>query len=425
MLYLSRIKLRFISVVLLTAFIGSLAFAQKFTNKRKALEQQRKALQEQISRNKKELEKVKSEEKNSIKQLEVIGAQIQTRERVIENVSQETFEISIEIANQHKFVESLKSDIQSLKLDYANYLVSVYKKRDVGSALLFIFDSKSFDQALRRLKYLNAYGSYRQQQAQLILKTQNQMILALNELIDVKRQKVGLIKMKEEEKKELVVDKKEQSVLLGKVQQKVKSLSQTIIEQEKAAKKLNQSINNLIRAEIAAAKKAEEIKRAKEAKKNNKPAAPKTKTSYLSDADLKLSGDFANNKGKLPWPVKGQLYQSFGAHNHPTLKGVVTTNNGIDISSTNGAIVKSVYKGKVKGIFPIPGLDKVVLINHGEYFTVYARLETVKVKIGQEINTDDVLGELAINAEDGTSRLHFEVWKQQVFQNPLPWLRAR
>jgi septal ring factor EnvC (AmiA/AmiB activator) len=402
-----------------------LAFAQKFTNKRKALEQQRKALQEQISRNKKELEKVKSEERNSIKQLEVIGAQIQTRERVIENVSQETFEISIEIANQHKFVESLKSDIELLKLDYANYLVSVYKKRDVGSALLFIFDSKSFDQALRRLKYLNAYGSYRQQQAQLILKTQNQMILALNELIDVKRQKVGLIKIKEEEKKELVVDKKEQSVLLGKVQQKVKSLSQTIIEQEKAAKKLNQSINNLISAEIAAAKKAEEIKRAKEAKKNNKPAAPTTKNSYLSDADLKLNGDFVSNKGKLPWPVKGQLYQSFGAHNHPTLKGVVTTNNGIDISSSNGAVVKTVYKGKVKGIFPIPGLDKVVLINHGEYFTVYARLETVNVKIGQEVNTDDVIGELAINAEDGTSRLHFEVWKQQVFQNPLPWLRAR
>ncbi len=424
-MYLNHIKLKYTSFLVIVLLLGSLVSAQKFTNKRKVLEQQRKALQEQITRNKKELERVKTEEKNSIKQLEVIGEQIQTREKVIENVSQETFEISIEISNQHKFVEGLKLDIQALKLDYANYLASVYKKRDVGSGLLFVFDSKSIDQAIRRLKYLNAYGTYRQQQALLILKTQNQMILALNELIDVKRQKMGLIRIKEAEKKELVLDKKEQNVLLGKVQQKVKSLSQTILEQEKAAKKLNQSINNLISAEIAAAKKAEELKRAKEAKKNNKPAAPKTNTSYLSVADLKLSGDFAGNKGKLPWPVSGQLYQSFGAHKHPTLKEVVTTNNGIDISSTNGASVKPVFKGKVKGVFPIPGLDKVVLVNHGEYFTVYARLETVFVKIGQEVTSNDILGELAVNAEDGTSRLHFEIWKQQVFQNPMPWLRAK
>jgi chromosome segregation ATPase len=138
-LYLSHIKLKYTSFLVIVLLLGSLVSAQKFTNKRKVLEQQRKALQEQITRNKKELERVKTEEKNSIKQLEVIGEQIQTREKVIENVSQETFEISIEISNQHKFVEGLKLDIQALKLDYANYLASVYKKRDVGSGPIICF----------------------------------------------------------------------------------------------------------------------------------------------------------------------------------------------------------------------------------------------------------------------------------------------
>lgn len=425
MLYLDHIKLKCISGFFLLVFLSNVSFAQKMSSKRKDLESQRKSLQEQISRNRQELSKVKSQESNSIKQLEVIGTQIRTREKLIENVSQETFEISIEIANQHKYVESLKRDIADLKLDYAAYLVSVYKKRNVGSVMLFVFDSKSLDQAMRRIKYMNVYGNYRQQQARLILNTQNQMILALNEIIEVKRAKIGLIKLKESEKKELLLDKQEESTLLVKVQQKVRSLSQIIAAQEKAAKKLNLAISNLISAEIAAARKAEEIKRAREAKKNNKPTAPKTNNSYLSVSDLKLSGDFAGNKGKLPWPVKGQLFQSFGEHAHSTLKGVVTTNNGIDISTANGAVVKPVFKGTVKGIFPIPGLDKVVLVSHGEYFTVYARLETVKVKIGQEIGIDDVLGEVAIIAEDGSSRLHFEVWKQREFQNPLPWIRAR
>lgn len=106
MLYLNHIKLKYTSFLVIVLLLGSLVSAQKFTNKRKVLEQQRKALQKQITRNKKELERVKTEEKNSIKQLEVIGEQIQTREKVIENVSQETFEISIEISNQHKFVEA-------------------------------------------------------------------------------------------------------------------------------------------------------------------------------------------------------------------------------------------------------------------------------------------------------------------------------
>ena len=176
--------------------------------------------------------------------------------------------------------------------------------------------------------------------------------------------------------------------------------------------------------EIEAARKLEEKKRAA-AQKANRPAGPKTSTSYLSDADIKLGLDFASSKGKLPWPVAGKVVETFGDHAHPTLKGVVTTNNGIDILAKPGDEIKAVYKGVVKAIFPIPGLDKVVLVSHGEYYTVYARLSSVKVQIGDPVETGKVLGVLGAHPDTGEGRLHFEVWKQRLFQNPLPWLRAR
>jgi septal ring factor EnvC (AmiA/AmiB activator) len=119
------------------------------------------------------------------------------------------------------------------------------------------------------------------------------------------------------------------------------------------------------------------------------------------------------------------MVEGFGDHAHPTLKGIVTTNNGIDIAAKAGSSVQAVFKGTVKAVFPIPGLDKVVLVNHGEYYTVYARLETIKVKIGQEVLLGQEIGTLAVYPETGEGRLHFEIWKQRLFQNPLPWLRVR
>ncbi|MDP3928182.1 MAG: peptidoglycan DD-metalloendopeptidase family protein [Bacteroidota bacterium] len=408
--------------MLLTSFWAE---GQNFAKKRKELEAKRKALQEQITRNKQELQRAKMAEQSSVKQLTVIGTQIVIREQLIDHVSQEAFELSIEISNQKKIVTLLKEDIAKLKADYAAYLTAAYKKRHVNAEFLYIFDSKSIDQAVKRLKYLNTYGNYRQQQARVILRTQQQMIVALKELVEIKQQKLGLVQLKESEKKELVADKQVQTVLLEKVQKKVKTLAQTIAQQEQAARALNQSLSKLIAEEIAAAKKAEERKRAKELAAKKKPAAPVTSNSYLSDADLKLSGNFAANKGKLPWPAAGVLVQGFGKRDHPTLKGVVLTNNGIDIATPHDAPVRPVFKGTVKGIFPIPGLDKVILVNHGEYFTVYARLATVNVKIGQVVEPKDIIGNVALNEEDNTSKLHFEVWKQQVFQNPLPWLKSK
>jgi|694.fasta_scaffold00088_79 septal ring factor EnvC (AmiA/AmiB activator) len=399
--------------------------AQTPAQKRKELEGKRRELQAAIKRNKSELIKIKAEAFNKEKELKVLGNQISNREKVIANVSQQALEIAIEINNQRANIDRLKVDIEKLKKDYADYLVAVYKRRQNASSLLFfLFESKSLNQAFRRMQYLIAYGNYRQKQATLILNTQKEMIASIEAMLKIKQEKSNLIQAKEIEKQALQKDKEEEGKLLAQLQGKQSELQQKIDRQEKAARKLSHEIEMQIAKEIDLARKAEVV-RIEKAKKANQPAAPKTSTSYLSSSDLKLGNDFALSKGKLPWPVAGKMVEGFGDHAHPTLKGIVTTNNGIDIAAKAGSSVQAVFKGTVKAVFPIPGLDKVVLVNHGEYYTVYARLETIKVKIGQEVLLGQEIGTLAVYPETGEGRLHFEIWKQRLFQNPLPWLRVR
>lgn len=412
-----------------------MCYGQKTNLKRRDLEAKRKALQQEIIENKKILERTRVQENNSLTQLNVISTQITTRVRIIDNIGQETFELSLEIEGQRKAIQTLQHDLENLKKDYADNIIAAYKRRNVNDALLYVFDSKNFNQAYKRLRYLNQYGQYRQMQGLLILNTQNAIIDGISEMIGIKQKKNFLLTEKEKEKLLLEKDKKVEAVMLNKLQQKVSELNQQIVEQEKNAKRLNKAIGELIAREIEEARRAEEARMRAAAKRAAKVATAKNKplpvvkdtrtaNSYLNEADLKLSNDFASNKGRLPWPLEsGNITESFGEHSHPSLKGVITNNNGVDITTKTNATVQTIFNGTVKAIFPIPGMERVVLISHGEYFTVYARLATVFVKIGQQIETGDKVGILATSEEDGTTRLHFEIYKQRVLQNPQLWIK--
>jgi len=149
-----------------------------------------------------------------------------------------------------------------------------------------------------------------------------------------------------------------------------------------------------------------------------------TSAAAMTPDMLKLSSDFESNRGKLPWPVEnGVISETFGMHSHPTLKGIKTFNNGINISAPKGSVARTIYKGTVKAIFSVPGMERVVLVNHGEYYSVYANLEAINVKTGQEVKTGEILGTLYTNDELDRTEVHLEVFKQKTMQNPALWLR--
>jgi murein hydrolase activator len=410
--------------------------AQRSQPTRKELEKQRKELLEKIKDAKKVLEITRKKQSSSITQLKAISSQIKTREQIISNVQSQIAVMNHQIQNSRDTLEMLRKQLDKLKQDYAKSVLAAYKGRNVYDKMMFVFSAQSFNQALKRIQYLKQYSNHRQRQAELILRTQHEIIDALNILIAKKEEKMRLVGLKESEKKALEENKQEESRMLTSLQQKEKEVRKQLSQSQASAKKLNRAIEILIAKEIEEARKKEEARRKAEAARlaaaakknaassdNKKPETKSTKDLYMTPEVVKMDNDFEHNKNNLPWPVeRGFISEHFGTHAHPTLRGVQVNNNGIDISTQPNAAVRTVFKGKVSKIFSVPGMGKIVLINHGSYFTAYARLSSVSVKEGQVVESKQTIG-IVDTDEDGVTEVQFQVWQMDKKLDPEDWLK--
>ena len=430
-----------IFILLFNININSEIHAQKPNIKRKQLEKERKVLLEKISETKKVIAINKQKESIKLTQLKAINAQIKTREKVINNIGQEIFEITVEVDESKTTIDTLNSQLARIKAEYAKNILAIYKNKNNINNLAFIFNAKGFNDANKRIKYLEKLSEYKQLQARLITNIQKEINQEVNKMLQVKKQSEQLFNVKEGEKKELEVDKKNETIVLSTLQQKQKELQVELAKSEAIYQKLTLRIAELIQKEIDEARKREEERRriaelkavkarakliADNKKKGieTKPEIKKVPTSTLSPEDLKASNDFESMKNRLVWPVNnGFISETFGTHQHPKLKSIKTNNNGVNISCKKATQVICVFKGKVKAILPIPGMETFILIKHGEYFTVYAKLVNVQVKVGQELNVGDVLATVYTDETENKTELHFEIFKAKSPLNPELWLR--
>jgi septal ring factor EnvC (AmiA/AmiB activator) len=432
----SKSLLLLVILVLLNASV----FAQKTSQKRKQLENERKTLLARIGETKKVLAENKEKENTKLTELKAINAQIKTREKVINNIGQEIFEISVEVNESKTTIDTLKAQLARLKKDYANNMVAIYKNKNNLNDLAFIFNAEGFNDAYKRIKYLDKLSEYKQLQARLIVNIQKSIEDEMNNMLQVKKQSEQLYFVKEGEKKELEVDKKIETKVLTALQQKQKVLQEEQAQNERNFQKLSQKISDLIQKEIEDAKRREEerrrianeksdVERAKLLAENKKkgietkPEVKKVPESSLSPDDLLTNANFENMKNRLPWPVNnGYIAEGFGTHQHPTLKAIYTTNNGINIACKKETTVRSVFKGKVKAIFEVPGMEKIILVKHGEYFTVYNNLGSVSVSKGQKVSTGQTIGTADVDSDTGVPMVDFSVYQGATPLNPMSWL---
>lgn len=386
--------------------------------KQKELEQQRKKKEEEIALTKRLLNQTEKEKKKSLNQLHLLNKQIGMRESLIQTVNQEIEGIDGQIFSKRADIEAILADLKVRKKEYAEMVYLAYKNKRVFDPLTFVLSASSFHQAARRIEFLRSLSASRTLQMELIRQTQENLEEELAQLEGIRIEKSSLVSKKEEEKTELEQDKKEENQLVGNLKSKEKELKKELKEKQKAAKKLDDAIARIIREEIERARKEEETRQKKEGKTEKKG----TDLAMTPEA-VALSASFTANKGKLPWPVeKGFIIRSFGEHRHPTLPNVKTVNNGIDIVTTDGSNARAVFQGEVRAIFNVPGMQNAVMINHGEFFTVYTHLETVTVKKGDKVTTKQNLGKVYKDPEDGKSIVHFELWQGNVKQNPETWI---
>ncbi|MGZ3926658.1 MAG: murein hydrolase activator EnvC family protein, partial [Mucilaginibacter sp.] len=372
------------------------------------LKQRKAKYNEELEKLNREYEETANNKKSTLKQLSLLKAQINLREDKINTINSEVRLLDNQISESNSTVHSLQNQLDMLKKQYAGMILFAYRNQSSYNKLMFIFASKDFNQSYKRLKYLQQFGSYRERQAQYIEGTEKDLHVKINELDNTKKQKSTLLVDQVKEKQTLGKQKNDQAKVVADLSKQQGQLKEQQRDLQRKIAKTNQEINAAIRREIAEVRRKAEEEAAKAAKLANAANADnknvttpkKAITKRPSDSEVlnatpeaaKLSNDFLGNRGRLPWPVtNGVVIQGFGRF---TIENINSENDGIDIKTNSDAPVRAVFEGKVKRIINIYGSYSVI-VNHGEYYTVYSNLKSVNVAAGQSVGTKQNIGTVA------------------------------
>ena len=407
-------------VCLLFIGISSTLFAQSSAE----LKRRKETLTREIEALQRSQSKIASNKRLSLKQINVLNTQIRLREEKINTINSEVRLLNSQISENTNTVKSLQAQLAKLKKEYAGMVLFAFRNQSSYHKLMFIFASENFNQAYKRLKYIQQFGDYRKKQARYIQETQEELGHKIVELDRNKKSKNSLLQDEEKEKQTLGKEKNNKSVQLSKLTKEEKKLRQEVSRKQKEVAQLNRAINAAIQREIAEAKRRAEAAAKAEAARSGTAAKPVAKGSSVlasTPEAAKLSADFLSNRGRLPWPVAyGQIVSRYGVNKYGN---VTVDNNGVDIKTNEGAAVRAIFSGEVLNVSLLPGSSKyMILIRHGEYFSAYSNIRSANVSRGDKVTVKQNIGTVITDPGDGTTQLHLEIWKGVNPTNPESWL---
>jgi septal ring factor EnvC (AmiA/AmiB activator) len=380
-----------------------------------------------------------------------LNQKIEARNKLIRTMDRQIRSIDREVMRKAKEIKNLEIRVDSLKSDYADLIKLAQRQQKPRDQILFILSSSSFAQAAKRMQYFKDMAAYRERQVQQIAIAQETLARERETLIAKKAEKIQVQTAQEGEKLALQADAQVQETTVQNLQSKESTLKKDIDKKQREAQQLEQQIKRIIAEEMRKAKeRAERSSLEGEAKElglvSGKDYSRRTsnkalkklidKTRAAKGLDVRddgpsfamtpearaLANNFASNKGALPWPVeRGIITGKFGKHPHPIVKGVIVDNPHIEITTEENATVRSVFEGEVSSVVPIPGANVMVLVRHGNYFTVYSNLINVKVKAGDVVSLKEPIG-TAFTDEEGKTMVQLGIWKDADIQDPNPWL---
>lgn len=435
---LSRMK-KSIRALLASIFLMLLVPAIVFAQSKKELEDKRKKIIRDITATQKMLEKTKANKEATYDRYLALQNQINSRESLIETIQEELAATEDGIVRNQAVIESLQHDIMQMRQEYGRTVRHAFRQKTISNPLLYILSADNLNQAFRRWLFLRKYDERRSEQTKAIAATQEMLKKRTGQLESTRVEKAELLESLQGQKASLsgeLVEKNEMLKFLSKDENRLK----TDLDKKQAAHEaLNNAIEKIISEEVR--KRVEESRAKPEAtppppataekpeKKPDKKPIVNTPKPAPAPAPESNAGDvattsFAKNRGKLPWPVEnGFVARAFGRQKHPTLKNIEITNNGVDIRTEEQAAVKAVFEGIVAGTQYIPGHDYTVIIQHGDYYTVYSNLEETNLTKGEIVRSKQVIGTVSTNSITGSSELHFELWHQKERLNPSLWIR--
>lgn len=385
----------------------------------KELEEQRKNALKRLETTSKVLSETKKTQQTSLNKLNIINKSISQRKNLINTINKEINALAREIAKLNAETKKLERELKIYKEDYAHMVREAYINRGVYSKMLFLLSAESFDQSYRRLRYMQEFTAYRKRQIEKIEETQKEIAKKTEQLTQHQQTQEAVKKQKNTEQQKLLVDKKKENTAYANLKRKEKTLQADLKKQQKIADDLNKKIEALIAEEVSKAEKQR-----KKTGETTSGDTPSTGVYALTKEEQLISGNFAANAGRLPWPVeRGFISGKFGIQPHPTLKYVTTNNKGIYIQTTAKTNARAVFEGIVTQRFSVPGSNNGVIIQHGQYRTVYANLTTIYVRVGEKVSAKQRIGQIYTDAEnDNKTELFFQIWKERAILNPESWI---
>jgi septal ring factor EnvC (AmiA/AmiB activator) len=374
----------------------------------KRLESQRAQLEKDIELLNRKLSQNTKSSSEALSSLTLVRRKISAREQLIASYDQTLKVLNDSLRLCQKELDRVQARHDTLAYYYSRLVKGAYKNRDSRLWYMYVLSSNSVGQAFNRFGYLRNLSTQMNQQALKLKEAEAEL--------EVQKARLGKLKAEAETVRKKVVDERTQlrseegdaSKMVARLKKDRKTYEKQLKEKNRQKEELNRKIADLIRQQTR-----------KQSGGSKKSGGSKTTSTTV---DTKLSNEFAANKGKLPWPVEGTIVERFGKHNHPVYQNVqLPQNNGVTLVVRRGATVKAVFSGTVSQIVVLPGYNQCVLVNHGEYFTLYSKLKSVSVKAGQKITTGQEVG--TVDTIGGEDLFHFELWKGSDPQNPENWLK--
>ena len=412
---------------LLTLLIASCLVATTYgqTNPKVAeMESQRKQLELQISQSEQLLSTTQKDVDGQLAALAGLTAQIKKQQQLVNRLDADIRATDREIKSIEEQLVTLQTELERRREHYANALRLMTTKNTFENRLMFLLTADSFNQMMRRLRYLREYSTFQQKQGEELMAKQEELNAKRAELENTRKAKQELLAKRIEEKKELDRRKTEQQKLVGSLKKKQKDIRERIARQQKERNRLNEEINRIIEAEIAA-HNAEQQKADEKGASEGK-ASGKTVPEYRQNAaDKKLTGSFESNKGRLPIPITGPYLMTshYGVNYVEGLKNVKYNNNGIDIRGQQGCQARAVFDGTVSFIFEHPQVQGsyIVMVRHGQYISAYFNLGSLNVKKGDKVKINETLGPIRADGS-GNYTMQFQLRKDTQSLNPEQWI---
>lgn len=364
----------------------------------KDLQKQQRELQQQLEQTAQMLKQTKQNETATENKLNLLNNDIKTRKKLIRNIQGEINALNGEMGTLRQKRFTLQKELEAYKEDYARLVRETHYADMQQSPLLFLLSAKNFQQLIRRVQYMQQFAAYRKEQVKKIESLQSDIDIQNTLLEERKQNRSTALQSQKREQDKLTRDERKQKDMLKSLKKQEKNLLAKQKEQQKKVDALNKQIEEMIAKQV------------------------RTTTTLTKEQQL-IAGGFEANQGRLPWPVeKGFISGYFGKHQHPVHEHVTINNKGIYLQTVAGANARAIYEGEVSSCAQING-NYAVIVQHGNYRTVYSPLKKIYVKQGDKVKAKQAIGEIVTDtSEDNKTELYFQIYKDRSIINPGLWL---